>query len=445
MSFKNMKYFLFFTIALVINVSALADVTIKNWVHPSGAKVFLVETTTIPMVDLQIDWAAGSVNVPADKVGLASLTAAMIDKGAIQNGKSLSEAEISDKFADHGAALTIVAGSDRTSLKIRSLSDKKYLMPVIDLVATILRAPAFDSNILRREKDLIISSIKEADLKPEVILGKEFDRRIYGDHPLSRSATVATVQKINIADVRTFYKKRFFAANSKITIVGNLNRNDANTIVDQLVSVLPGGILSDLGVTDSVKLLPVRPLADRLIKINHPSQQAHISMGLPMIARKDPDYFPLLLGNYILGGGGFVSRLMKEVREKRGLAYSVYSYMAPGKDVGPFVAGMQTKKDQSDLAVQVIRETIANFVANGPSDEEMKAAKENLTNGFPLRIDSNKKILDNVASIAWNDLPLDTLDTWTQQLNAVTKEQVMVAYKKHLDINKVVTVVVGGQ
>ena len=119
--------------------------------------------------------------------------------------------------------------------------------------------------------------------------------------------------------------------------------------------------------------------------------------------------------------------------------------ISPGKDVGPFVAGMQTKKDQTDLAVQVMSETIANFVANGPSDEEMKAAKENLTNGFPLRIDSNKKILDNVASIAWNDLPLDTLDTWTQQLNAVTKEQVMVAYKKHLDINKVVTVVVGGQ
>jgi zinc protease len=136
---------------------------------------------------------------------------------------------------------------------------------------------------------------------------------------------------------------------------------------------------------------------------------------------------------------------MKEVREKRGLAYSVYSYMAPGRDVGPFVAGMQTKKDQADLAVQVMTETIASFVNEGPSDEEIRSAKENLTNGFPLRIDSNKKILDNVASIAWNDLPLDTLDTWTKQLNAVTKEQVVAAYKKHLDMNKIVTVVVGGQ
>lgn len=444
MSFKCMKYFLFVA-ALIINNSAFADIAIRNWVHASGARVFLVETTAIPMVDVQIDWAAGGNHVPADKVGLASLTATMIDKGAIQNGKILSEAEISDKFADHGAMLSITAGSDRTSLKVRSLSDKKYLMPVVDLVATVLKAPTFDANILSREKDLMVSSIKEADLKPEVILGKEFDRQIYGRHPLSRSATVASVKKINIADVRDFYRKKFLAANSKITIVGNLSRDDANTIVGQLVQVFPAAVPSDLEVTDSVKLLDVKPLADRVIKISHPSQQAHISMGLPMIARKDPDYFPLLLGNYILGGGGFVSRLMKEVREKRGLAYSVYSYIAPGKDIGPFVAGMQTKKDQSDLAVQVMNETIANFVANGPSDEEMRAAKENLTNGFPLRIDSNKKILDNVANIAWNELPLDTLDTWTKQLNAVTKEQVVAAYKKHLDMNRMVTVIVGGQ
>ena len=316
---------------------------------------------------------------------------------------------------------------------------------MVSLVADILRAPAFDAKILNREKDLMINAIKEANLKPEVVLGKEFDRQIYGEHPLSRSASVASVQRVNISDIRDFYRKRFFAANSKITIVGDLSRDDANAIVDQLVQVLPKGSLNDLTPTDPVKLLEAKPLTDRLIKINHPSQQAHISMGLPMISRKDPDYFPLLLGNYILGGGGFVSRLMKEVREKRGLAYSVYSYIAPGKDVGPFVAGMQTKKDQSDLAVQVMTQTISQFVADGPSDEEIRSAKENLTNGFPLRIDSNKKILDTVASIAWNDLPLDALDTWTAQLNAVTKEQVVTAFKKHLDMNKIVTVIVGGQ
>jgi zinc protease len=151
----------------------------------------------------------------------------------------------------------------------------------------------------------------------------------------------------------------------------------------------------------------------------------------------------MLVGNYILGGGGFVSRLVKEVREKRGLAYSVYSYLSPGRQVGPYVAGMQTQKSQADLAVDVMKKTISEFIEHGPTDEEMNAAKDNLINGFPLRIDSNRKILDNVASIAWNDLPLDTLDTWRDQLKAVTKEQVKAAFKTHLDMNRMVTVVVG--
>jgi zinc protease len=144
-----------------------------------------------------------------------------------------------------------------------------------------------------------------------------------------------------------------------------------------------------------------------------------------------------------LGGGGFVSRLVKEVREKRGLAYSVYSYVSPGRQVGPYVAGMQTQQSQADLAVDVMKKTIAEFIDHGPTDDEMAAAKDNLINGFPLRIDSNRKILDNVASIAWNDLPLDTLDTWRDQLKAVTKEQVKAAFKSHLDMNRMVTVVVG--
>jgi zinc protease len=166
-------------------------------------------------------------------------------------------------------------------------------------------------------------------------------------------------------------------------------------------------------------------------------------MGMPTIKRKNPDYYAMFLGNYILGGGGFVSRLMKEVRENRGLAYSVYSYISPGRHIGPFVAGMQTRKDQSDLAIDVMRSTIAEFIQSGPSDAEINSAKENLINGFPLRIDSNKKILDNVANIAWNDLPLDTLDTWTEKINAVTKEDVINAYKKYLDMDRMVTVVVG--
>ena len=211
-----------------------------------------------------------------------------------------------------------------------------------------------------------------------------------------------------------------------------------------MVEKVLAGFPKEAKITQSVPEVSLfQPNSSKVIKIPHAAQQAHISMGMPTIARKNPDYFPMLVGNYILGGGGFVSRLVKEVREKRGLAYSVYSYVSPGRQIGPYVAGMQTQQSQADLAVDVMKKTISEFIEHGPTDEEMNAAKDNLINGFPLRIDSNRKILDNVASIAWNDLPLDTLDTWRDQLKAVTKEQVKKAFKTHLDMNRMVTVVVG--
>jgi zinc protease len=312
----------------------------------------------------------------------------------------------------------------------------------VQLTAEVLRAPLFDAKILEREKARIIASIKEADLKPEVILSKEFDRQIYGQHPYGQAITVATIQAIHINDIKSFYASRYAVKDAKITIVGDITKTEADRLVAQLMSTLPARA-KVVTVAPPVELFDKKVSGGQVIKIPHAAQQAHISMGMPTIARKDPDYFPMLVGNYVLGGGGFVSRLMKEVREKRGLAYSVYSYISPGRQVGPYVAGMQTKKEQADLAVNVMKQTIAEFIASGPTDAELAIAKSNLINGFPLRIDSNRKILDNVASIAWNDLPLDTLDTWTAQVQSVTKEQILAAYKKHLDMDKLVTVIVG--
>ena len=166
-------------------------------------------------------------------------------------------------------------------------------------------------------------------------------------------------------------------------------------------------------------------------------------MGMTAVTRSNPDYFPLLVGNYILGGGGFVSRLMSEVREKRGLAYSVSSYFAPGKDAGIFQAGLQTKNDQAALALEVLSTTITQFIANGPTQTELDAAKANLMNGYPLRIDNNRKLLDNVSSIAWNNLPLDTMDVWTKQVEAVSLEQVQQAFQKYLAMDRMKIVVLG--
>ena len=189
----------------------------------------------------------------------------------------------------------------------------------------------------------------------------------------------------------------------------------------------------------------VTPLAQAVEKhIAFDSAQAHVLIGQPGYKRDDPDYFVLTVGNYILGGGGFVSRLTTQVREKRGLSYSVYSYFAPGLHAGAFTLGLQTRPDQAEQAVKVSRDVVADFVANGPTQEELQAAKDNLIGGFALRVDSNRKLLDNVANIAWNQLPLDYLDTWTQQVDKVTAADIKAAFARKLQTDKMVTVVLGG-
>jgi zinc protease len=173
------------------------------------------------------------------------------------------------------------------------------------------------------------------------------------------------------------------------------------------------------------------------------STQAHVLMGQVGIARNDPRYFPLLVGNYILGGGGFVSRLTDQVREKRGLSYSVSSSFYPELQAGPFTIGLQTRKDQARQALQVVRDVLGDFVAHGPTPDELQAAKDNLMGGFALRIDNNKKLLDNVANMAWYGLPLDYLQTWTQSVQAVSVESIHEAFKSVLNPERMVTVIVG--
>jgi zinc protease len=178
-------------------------------------------------------------------------------------------------------------------------------------------------------------------------------------------------------------------------------------------------------------------------RIAHPASQSHILIGTPGVARNDEDYFPLYVGNYILGGGGFVSRLMNEVREKRGLAYSVYSYFMPMQQSGAFQIGLQTKKGQADEALKLVRETLRTFVDKGVTQKELTAAKQNIIGGFPLRIDSNKKIIDYLSVIGFYDLPLTYLDDFTRRVKQVNVAQIRDAFARHINPQAMATVIVG--
>src|SRR5574341_168408 len=219
--------------------------------------------------------------------------------------------------------------------------------------------------------------------------------------------------------------------------VGDVTRADAEAIAEALTRGLPEG----KPLPPLPKVVP--PAQARTEKIPHPATQAHILMGYTGISRGDPDYFPLWVGNYALGGGGFVSRLTEEVRQKRGLAYSVYSYFMPLKEPGPFQIGLQTKKEQAEEALAVVRSTFEEFIAKGVTDKELKAAKDNLIGGFPLRIDSNKKILEYLALIGFYKLPLTYLDDFPKKVEQVTAAQIKEAFQRRIRVGDMVTVVVG--
>ncbi|NUT15941.1 MAG: insulinase family protein, partial [Cupriavidus sp.] len=228
------------------------------------------------------------------------------------------------------------------------------------------------------------------------------------------------------------------AQRAEVTLIGAVDRKQAEAIAEQLTRGLPPGRAAPALPQVRLKITPSEQ------RLPHPAQQSSVALGQPAIARGDPDYFALLVGNYVLGGGGFSSRLTDEVREKRGLTYGVDSYFAPSKQPGPFGISLQTKKAQTDEALALVRQVLARFVAEGPSEKELRAAKDNLINGFPLRIDNNRKLLTNVANIGWYGLPLDYLDTWTAQIGKVTREQVRAAFQRHVHPDNMATVIVGG-
>jgi zinc protease len=220
-------------------------------------------------------------------------------------------------------------------------------------------------------------------------------------------------------------------------MIGDISRAQADEIARQLTARLPQG-----GSLPSITPVVTPQAVEQ--RIPHPASQAHIVIGMPALQRGDADVFALTVGNYILGGGGFVSRLTKEVRVKRGLAYSVYSYFNAMEQPGPYQTGLQTRKDQADEALKVVREQITSYLQTGPTEAELKAAKDNLIGGFALRIDNNRKILDNIAVIGYYQMPLDYLDTWTTQVAKVTLADVRAAFNRKLAMDKIVTVVVGG-
>ena len=425
--------------------NAHAALKIQHWTLANGASVYFVENHSIPILDMSVEFDAGSRRDPDGKTGVSGLTNAMLARGLheakLDNGEvepALTEAQISETFADIAAQRGGGGGSDRAGASLRTLSARTERDQAVQLLGRLLAQPSFPADLLARDKARAVASIREGLTKPEVIASRAFSKALYGAHPYGREETVESIESIGRDDLVAFHAAHYVANRAVVALIGDVSRADADAIAQQLTRRLPQGA--------SLPALPATPLAHAAEEwIPHPASQSHVLIGAPALQRGDPDFFALTVGNYVLGGGGFVSRLTREVREKRGLAYSVYSYFSPLAQPGPFQIGLQTQKEQTAKALQVVRDTVADYLRTGPTAAEVKAAKDNLVGGFALRIDSNRKILDNLAVIGFYDLPLDYLDTWTANIERVTVADIRAAFGRKLAADRLVTIVVGAQ
>lgn len=419
--------------ALSCSLIAEAGVKIEHWVAPSGARVYFIENHVLPILDVEVDFAAGTIFDNEGKAGLAQLTHGLLEGGA----GDLDEEAIAGRLVDVGAQLGGSTENDRAGMTLRTLSYAAEKQAALDVLRLVLTRPTFPEAVLAREKTRTIAAIQEADTKPDSIAAKRFLTAIYPGHPYGMHATVDSVGRIGRDDLANFYRDHYGAKRAVVSIIGDVTRAEAERIAQSLTEGLPAGQAEV--PPPAVKL----PTAE-IVKVAHPASQSHIHVGLPAVRRGDPDYFALLVGNYSLGGGGFVSRLMKEVREKRGYAYSVYSHFSPRKLAGPFEIGLQTKREQADAALKLANDVLAGFMKSGPTEAELAAAKKNLIDGMALRIDSNAKLLGYLSTIGFFGLPLTYIDDFPLKVAAVSAKDVREAFARHVKPENLMTVIVAG-
>lgn len=422
---------------LILLASATqATPAIETWQTGNGARVLFVPAPELPMVDVRVVFDAGSAR-DGDKAGLASLTTAMLTQGA----RDWDADTVALRMENLGAQISSSTDRDLSQVSIRSLTQPKALDTAVETLAGVLAEPSFELDDLERLRRNTLTALRQDQESPRTVAQKAFYRAVFGDHPYASdpTGTEESVSALTRDDLVEFHRRHFTGANALVVIVGDLDRDAAAQVAQRVVGALPTG--------ERPRPLPEVPelAAEALERIDFPSTQTTVLAGQPGMRRGDPDYFPLYLGNHILGGSGMVSLLMEEVREKRGLSYSTYSYLLPLAQPGPFLMGLQTRNDQADQAQAVMLATLRRFVTEGPTEKELVAAKKNLTGGFPLRIASNANILGYLAVIGFYGLPLDYLDRFIERIESVDAEQIRDAFARRLHPDRLAIVSVGGE
>lgn len=432
--YTRLTQFLLSGLLLLFTVIAQAGPEIQHWQTSNGARVYYVPAPALPMVDIRVIFDAAGAR---DKIpGVA-----MMANGLLEEGTGAMDADaIADAFASVGAQFGASSHRDMSVINLRSLTQADLLDKAVSTVTQLITKPSFPEASLERERKRMLIALQGKKQSPRAIASETFFSAIYGDHPYANEATGTeeSVQQIKRQHLIKHHQQYYVGRNAIIAIVGAVDRQQAEQLAETFVGGLPAGEAAN-AIPEVASLKQAK-----LIKKPFPSSQTHLIVGQPAIKHGDKDRFALVVGNHILGGGGLVSRLSEEIREKRGLSYSTYSAFSPMRQRGPFRLGLQTRNNQADEALNILMQTLETFMANGPTAEELELAKKNIVGSFALNLDSNKKIIDNLGMIGFYQLPLDYLDTYTAKVDAVTIEQIKDAFKRHVQPDKMVTILVGG-
>ncbi|RPH90595.1 MAG: insulinase family protein [Desulfobacteraceae bacterium] len=402
----------------------------------NGLTLVVAERNQLPTIHLQVLVRAGSSVDTADQLGLANLTAELL----LQGTATRDATQISRRIESVGGSLTSAADLDFTSLHLAVL--KKDLPLGMELLADILQNPQFAEPEVARKIVEMKARLKRMEEEPRQIAQLAFAKGLFRDHPYAHpvEGSVATLDKLTRVDIQRFFQSYYRPNNALITIVGQVTLEEATGFLEK---GLGGWQASPI---QKPPLAPPQGLArPEVVKIDRSSSQANILWGHLGVNRGNPDYYTLLVMNYILGGGGFVSRLMDQIRDNLGLTYGIYSHFEAREFPGAFQIVLETKNQNTNQAVAEIRKEIKEFLEKGVTATELAEAKAYLTGSFPLRMDTNAKMVKLLSAIEFYGLGLDYPEKYPQLINQVTEEEILRAARQYLQPEKFLLVVVGDQ
>ncbi len=417
----------------VFILPASAAQKIQRVVTPAGIEVWLVQERKIPIIALEAAWRGGAVANPKGKEGLATLAMGLMDEGSGDDNRVVFH----DKLDDNAVEMGFSAGRDTLSLSLRTLSEKRDI--AFELLGQALTKPRFDPEPLEVSRRQMIVALERSDSNPNALSGRTWSAAAFPDHPYGRptDGTRESLPALTRQDVADFVSQRLARDNLVISVVGDIDAAGVATLVDKAFAGLPAKS-APLSVPDVVPVAQAAPIV-----VQRDIPQSVVVFGGPGLMRLDPDYYAAYVLNYVIGGGGFASRLMEEVREKRGLAYGVYTYLQPMDHAALHLGGVSTRNDGVAESLRIVRAELARLREKGVTAAELANAKSYITGSFPLQLSTNARIAGILTSVQIQRLGIDYLDKYTSYIDAVTLDQVNRVAKRLLDPDHMLTVVVG--